>query len=149
MGVYWKPVWHILEGHLALILVNAAHVKNVPGRKSDVNGARRARRIAICRLSSLRLKARRGAKKAAIAVAASILTTVYHMLRDGTYYQGLGPEYFARRNPKGRSAGRHLLTLGLPLGQEARGLRVPQRRHLRHHAEGTPLPRREQWTRQG
>jgi transposase len=39
----------------------------------------------------LRLKARRGAKKAAIAVAASILTTVYHMLRDGTYYQDLGP----------------------------------------------------------
>jgi hypothetical protein len=32
-------------------------------------------------------------------VAASILTTVYHMLRDGTYYQDLGPEYFARRNP--------------------------------------------------
>ena len=47
----------------------------------------------------LRLKARRGAKKAAIAVAASILTIVYHMLRDGTYYQDLGPEYFARRNP--------------------------------------------------
>ena len=47
----------------------------------------------------LRLKARRGAKKAAIAVAASILTIVYHMLRDGTYYQDLGPEYFACRNP--------------------------------------------------
>jgi len=40
-----------------------------------------------------------GAMMAAIAVAASILTTVYHMLRDGTYYQDLGPEYFARRNP--------------------------------------------------
>jgi transposase len=47
----------------------------------------------------LRLKARRGAKKAVIAVAASILTIVYHMLRDGTCYQDLGPEYFARRNP--------------------------------------------------
>jgi transposase len=47
----------------------------------------------------LRLKARHGAKKAAIAVAASILTTVYHMLRDGTYYQDLGPEHFTRRNP--------------------------------------------------
>ncbi len=32
-------------------------------------------------------------------MAASILTTVYHMLRDGTYYQDLGPEYFARRDP--------------------------------------------------
>lgn len=38
-GVYWKPVWHILEGHFELILANAAHVKNVPGRKSDVNDA--------------------------------------------------------------------------------------------------------------
>jgi transposase len=46
-----------------------------------------------------RLKARHGAKKAAIAVAASILTTVYHMLRDGTCYQDLGPEHFSRRNP--------------------------------------------------
>ena len=47
----------------------------------------------------LRLKARHGAKKAAIAVAASILTTVYHMLRDGTCYQDLGAEHFTRRNP--------------------------------------------------
>jgi hypothetical protein len=31
--------------------------------------------------------------------AASILTTVYHMLRDGTCYQDLGPEYFTCRNP--------------------------------------------------
>jgi hypothetical protein len=44
----------------------------------------------------LRLKARRGPKKAAIAVAASILTAVYHMLRDGTFYADLGPEHFAR-----------------------------------------------------
>ena len=46
-----------------------------------------------------RLKARRGAKKAAIAVAASILTTAYHILKDGTFYQDLGPEHFARRDP--------------------------------------------------
>ena len=38
-GVYWKPVWHILDGRFALILANAAHVKTVPGRKSDVNDA--------------------------------------------------------------------------------------------------------------
>jgi transposase len=39
-GVYWKPVWHILsDGEMELILVNAAHVKNVPGRKTDVNDA--------------------------------------------------------------------------------------------------------------
>lgn len=35
-GVYWKPVWHLLEGRLELMLVNAAHIKQVPGRKTDV-----------------------------------------------------------------------------------------------------------------
>jgi transposase len=38
-GVYWKPVWHMLEGRVELILANAAHIRNVPGRKSDVNDA--------------------------------------------------------------------------------------------------------------
>jgi len=39
-GIYWKPVWHILsDNELTLILANAAHVKNVPGRKTDVNDA--------------------------------------------------------------------------------------------------------------
>ena len=35
-GVYWKPVWHMLEGHVELLLVNARHLKTVPGRKTDV-----------------------------------------------------------------------------------------------------------------
>ena len=38
-GVYWKPVWHLLEGHFELVLANAQHIKNVPGRKTDVNDA--------------------------------------------------------------------------------------------------------------
>jgi transposase len=38
-GVYWKPVWHVLEGQVALVLANAQHVRNVPGRKSDVKDA--------------------------------------------------------------------------------------------------------------
>jgi transposase len=38
-GVYWKPVWHILEGSFELLLANAAHIRNVPGRKTDVNDA--------------------------------------------------------------------------------------------------------------
>ena len=39
-GVYWKPVWHVLsDGELQLVLANAAHVKNVPGRKTDVGDA--------------------------------------------------------------------------------------------------------------
>ncbi len=38
-GVYWKPVWHVLEGSFELVLANAMHIKNVPGRKTDVNDA--------------------------------------------------------------------------------------------------------------
>ncbi len=38
-GVYWKPVWHVLEESFELVLANAQHVRNVPGRKSDVNDA--------------------------------------------------------------------------------------------------------------
>lgn len=39
-GVYWKPVWNILsDGAFELIVANAAHIRNVPGRKTDVNDA--------------------------------------------------------------------------------------------------------------
>ena len=39
-GVYWKPVWNILsDGAFELIVANAAHIKNVPGRKTDINDA--------------------------------------------------------------------------------------------------------------
>jgi len=35
-GVYWKPIYYVLEDDFTLLLVNAAHVKQVPGRKTDV-----------------------------------------------------------------------------------------------------------------
>jgi len=35
-GVYWKPIYNVLEGQFTLLLVNAQHVKTVPGRKTDV-----------------------------------------------------------------------------------------------------------------
>ena len=38
-GVYWKPVWNLLEDDFALLLVNPAHMKAVPGRKTDVKDA--------------------------------------------------------------------------------------------------------------
>jgi hypothetical protein len=39
-GVYWKPAWNILsDGNFVLIVANAAHIKNVPGRKTDINDA--------------------------------------------------------------------------------------------------------------
>ena len=35
-GVFWKPIYNLLEGQFELLLVNAAHIKAVPGRKTDV-----------------------------------------------------------------------------------------------------------------
>jgi transposase len=38
-GVYWKPIWQVLDGQFTLVLANARHIRNIPGRKSDVNDA--------------------------------------------------------------------------------------------------------------
>jgi transposase len=38
-GVYWKPIWNLLEGQFETLLVNAQHIKQVPGRKTDVKDA--------------------------------------------------------------------------------------------------------------
>lgn len=38
-GVFWKPVWNILEGEFTLVLANAQRIKNVPGRKTDISDA--------------------------------------------------------------------------------------------------------------
>ncbi len=38
-GVYWKPIYNVLEDSFTLLLVNAQHIKNLPGRKTDVQDA--------------------------------------------------------------------------------------------------------------
>lgn len=38
-GVYWKPIWNLLEGVFEMMLVNAEHIKKVPGRKTVVKDA--------------------------------------------------------------------------------------------------------------
>jgi transposase len=38
-GEFWKPLYNLLEGHVEILVVNAQHVKNVPGRKTDVKDA--------------------------------------------------------------------------------------------------------------
>jgi transposase len=40
-GVYWKPVWHILEGHFELLLANPTQVRALRGRKSDLKDGER------------------------------------------------------------------------------------------------------------
>ena len=39
-GVYWKPIFNLLEGDFTVLLVNPAHIKQVPGRKADVKDCR-------------------------------------------------------------------------------------------------------------
>jgi transposase len=62
----------------------------------SAQAARRAKKSYL-RSHFHRIAARRGAKKATIAVAASILTAAYHILRDGVFYTDLGPDYGANR----------------------------------------------------
>ena len=49
-GVYWKPIWNILEGVLELLLVNAEHIKQVPGRKTDVKDSEWIAQLLQCGL---------------------------------------------------------------------------------------------------
>ena len=49
-GVYWKPVWNVLEGRFVLLLVNPRHLKKVPGRKTDVTDAEWIAQLLQCGL---------------------------------------------------------------------------------------------------
>ena len=62
----------------------------------------------------LRLRSRRGPKKAVVAVAASILTPAYHRLRNGTSYKDLGPNHFDKidKSKTARTLVRKLKDLG-------------------------------------
>jgi transposase len=49
-GVLWKPVWNILDGRFELLLVNPRHIKNVPGRKTDVTDSQWIAHLLQCGL---------------------------------------------------------------------------------------------------
>jgi len=49
-GVYWRPVYAVLEGHFELIVGNARHIKNVPGRKTDIKDAEWIAELICCGL---------------------------------------------------------------------------------------------------
>ena len=64
-GVYWKPVWHMLEDDFELMLGNARHVKKVPGRKTDVCDAQWLRQLMEAGLLQRQLRAAQAAAGAA------------------------------------------------------------------------------------
>jgi transposase len=49
-GVYWKPIWNLLEGRFEMLLVNAQHIKHVPGRKTDVTDSEWIAQLLQCGL---------------------------------------------------------------------------------------------------
>jgi transposase len=49
-GVFWKPIWNLLEGRFELVLCNAREVKQVPGRKTDVKDCQRLAQLVECGL---------------------------------------------------------------------------------------------------
>lgn len=51
-GIYWKPIFNVFEGDFDVILVNAQHVKNVPGRKTDVKDSEWLCKLLKCGLLS-------------------------------------------------------------------------------------------------
>jgi hypothetical protein len=62
-----KPVWHILDdGDFQLILANAAHVKNVPGRKTDVNDGGDRRLLEVPRAAGIVLAYSAGGRRTAL-----------------------------------------------------------------------------------
>jgi transposase len=93
--------------HLKTMLLQAAHAA---GRSRDNYLSAQFRRLA----------SRRGKKRAAVAVAHSILVIAYHMLRDGTDYRELGGDYFDNRNKDQIQRGlvRRLEGLGLKVTLE-------------------------------
>ena len=75
----------------------------------------------MSRRRKLRQSSRRGPKKAVVAVAASMLTATFHMLRDGTVYTDLGADHFERadRSKAVSRLVRRLETLGYQVAIKA------------------------------
>jgi transposase len=82
-----------VEASIAPFRTAVEQVMTAPGVKS-LAARTIVSEIGIDMSQYYRIRARRGPKKAIVAVAASILTAIYHMLKDGTMYQDLGPNHF-------------------------------------------------------
>lgn len=78
--MHWKPVWPLREDGSPLVLANAMHIRNVPGRRAQF----------------LRRGSSRGPTQAIGAVAASMRTAAYDMRRDQVAYRDRGGDHVDR-----------------------------------------------------
>ena len=120
-GIYWKPVLHVLRAYpLNLIVVNARHIKNVPGRKTDkadsqwickllISGLLKGSFIPPENIQELRDLHRY--KKKLIGTVAyeknriighKILSASYHIIKNKEAFKELGYEYLTERKKKNR-----------------------------------------------
>ena len=101
-GAYWRPNLGVVAAlEDALQQVDAAVGKSGTRLKTTLVTAAWAAvltRNTYLHTQFLRIKSRRGAKKAILAVAASMLTAAYRMLRDGVEYRDLGVDHYDRRD---------------------------------------------------
>jgi transposase len=110
-GEYWKPVYNILEGHVAVWLVNAQHVKTVPGRKTDVKDAEwladllwhgLLRRSFIPPRPQRELRDLTRQRSNLVRERADVVNRLQKVLEDakGTYLAALYPRLAGRRGKK-------------------------------------------------
>ena len=116
-GSFWKPIYNVLELFvIPAMVVNARHMKTVPGRKTDIKnesaGKRKSGKTTLiqCAKSAVKNKntffkaqydklvVRRGTKRATVAVAHTMLIAIYHMLRENTAFKDLDAEYYTKFN---------------------------------------------------
>jgi hypothetical protein len=134
-GVYWKPVFNLIEGTLEVVLVNARHAKAVPGRRTDVrdcewladllrHGLLRPSFIPPPGIRELRELTR----YRQVAVGHSILVIAYHILRQRAGYSGLTPMLNFHSRTSTTSGARPARTSG----------RAPDDRRTRPRPQGRP-----------
>ena len=118
---YWRPLFNALEGRgVELLVVNARHVKAVPGRKTDVKDAEWLADLLRHGLLKASFVPDRSPKRAAMAVAHSLMIAIYNMLRNGSYFVDLGPTHYdqRRRDLIARRSVRRLEELGYTVSIE-------------------------------
>jgi len=141
-GEYWKPVYNLLEGSFTVLVVNAAHIKYVPGRKTDVKDAEW-----IAELVGHGLVRPSFVPPEPIRQLRDVTRYRTEVIRERTREaQRPGPDRGLRRQNQEHLPRRPLPPPGRPSRQEARPGRprtLRPHRHLAHHPRrGVRRPRR-------